>query len=118
MRDIEHLLQVAFFDYIKFKHKDLWKSASIFAIPMGGARSAITGARLKSEGCIRGVPDIFCCKPCGGFNGLWIELKSGKNKLTPEQDHFIQERLAQNYSCAVCYSLDSAIAVIERYLTS
>lgn len=31
----------------------------MYAIPNGGRRDAITGARLKAEGVLAGVPDIF-----------------------------------------------------------
>jgi len=118
MRSLEHQIQVAFFDYVGFKHPDLRRNISIFAIPNGGARSAITGKMLKDEGVSKGVFDVFCCVPRDGLHGLWIEFKSGKNKLTLEQEIFLQRRLSDGYSCAVCYSIDSAIAILEQYLNS
>ena len=40
------------------------------------------GARLKKKGVKSGVPDILIFEPKGKYNGLAIELKTGKNKLT------------------------------------
>ena len=38
----------------------------MYHIPNGGRRDAITGARLKAEGVVAGVPDIFLAVPRQG----------------------------------------------------
>lgn len=54
----------------------------IFAIPNGGARSLATAGRLKAEGVVKGVPDLFV--PAWE---LWIEMKRTKGgSLSPEQN--------------------------------
>lgn len=55
------------------------------------------GQILKRMGVKRGVSDFFICCPRGGFSGLWIELKVGNNKPTPEQYEFIHLMNSQNY---------------------
>ena len=52
----------------------------IFAIPNGGQRNAATGARLKAEGVVPGVPDLFI--PAWG---LFIEMKTLTGKVSLEQ---------------------------------
>jgi hypothetical protein len=118
MRNLEHSIQVALTDYVAYKHPKLYKSIAFFAIPNGGARSPATGAMLKAEGVHRGVFDLMVCVPRGMFHALFIELKAGKNKLTPEQKIFMESRIADNYSCVVCYSVNSAIEELEKYLAS
>jgi hypothetical protein len=54
----------------------------IFAIPNGGARNIATAARLKAEGVVKGVPDLFV--PSWE---LWIEMKRVKGSaVSPEQE--------------------------------
>ena len=47
----------------------------MYHIPNGGRRDKITGARLKAEGVVAGVPDVFLASPRQGFHGLYIEMK-------------------------------------------
>lgn len=47
-----------------------WPDVVIFAIPNGGARSASVAGRLKAEGVLPGVPDLFI--PAWR---VWIEMK-------------------------------------------
>jgi len=56
---------------------------TIFAVPNGGYRSKATGGRMKSEGLKAGVRDIFVPIQMGQLCGMWIEMKAGKNSLTP-----------------------------------
>ena len=53
----------------------------IFAIPNGGVRSPATAGRLKAEGVVKGVPDLFI----PGWE-TWIEMKRTKGgSISPEQ---------------------------------
>jgi hypothetical protein len=88
----------------------------LFSIPNGGKRSAVTGAIMKREGARAGVADLFLMK-CNLFNnGLFIELKVGKNKQQPSQETFEQDCRWAGYKYAVCRSLDEFIATITDYL--
>ena len=62
----------------------------MYHIPNGGRRDAITGARLKAEGVVAGVPDIFLAVPRQGFHGLYVELKRQKGgSLESSQEDII-----------------------------
>lgn len=67
----EHEEQVTLFAWFRMRHAGML----MYAIPNGGARSSITGARLRDEGVLAGVPDIFLPCPSGGKHGLYIEMK-------------------------------------------
>ena len=58
----------------------------IFAIPNGEKRAITVAKRLKAEGVVRGIPDLFIPQ----WN-LWVEMKriSG-GRLSPEQKGMIQ----------------------------
>jgi hypothetical protein len=85
-------------------------------IPNGGHRSKTTAIRLKAEGVKAGVPDICLPVPVGGFHGLYIELKAGKNKTTAEQDKWLDALTDNGYFAAVCYGWQAASKAIIDYL--
>lgn len=56
-----------------------------YSCPNGGKRNIREAARLKRQGVLAGVPDIFIAKPSRGYNGLYVEIKVGKNKPSEDQ---------------------------------
>lgn len=94
---------------------------SLFAIPNGGKRDAITAARLKAEGVRAGVPDIFLPVGKGRHLGLFIEMKrpgdlGRKGVVSDEQRDRITSLRMYGYACAVCYSWEYARSVLLVYL--
>ena len=79
-------------------------------LSQGAARKA------KQAGMVAGVPDIFLPVACGGYHGLYIELKVGKNTATKAQLEFMALVKKQGYLCRVCYGADEAINTIVDYL--
>lgn len=88
----------------------------IFAIPNGGKRNAREAGRMKAQGVTAGVSDLFIPEPNIAFHGLWIELKAGKNTLTPSQKEFIEQMKSRGYRTAVCRSLEQFIETVGWYL--
>ena len=88
---------------------------AMYHIANEGKRSASNGSRLKREGLKSGVSDI--CVPVAkcGYNNLYIELKSGKNKATKEQLDFIGLINKYGGKALVVYEADNAIEVIKAY---
>ena len=89
----------------------------LFSIPNGGKRGKATAAILSREGVQKGVPDLFLAVPRAPFNGLFIEMKWGKNKPSLEQVAMIERLKSQGYACELCYSFDEFRAIIAEYLT-
>jgi len=86
------------------------------SIPNGGARDAITGARLKREGTVRGMPDlVLLCARCGK-HGLFLEMKSQRGSLSQAQRDLFPLLEAQGYGVAVCRGWFAATETIEAYL--
>lgn len=113
----EHQEQSAVISWWALQHNNYGlPTFALFAVPNGGARDAITGGRLKDEGVRRGALDLILAKPSDQFHGLFLEMKVGSNKPTPEQNEYIDYLRANGYAVSVHWSADSAISAIKEYL--
>ena len=112
----EHQEQVALFQWAELQKCTMPELSLLFSIPNGGHRHKATGAKMKREGVKRGVPDIFLAVARGKHFGLFIEMKFGKNKPTPEQKTWLIELTWQGYTTEVCNGFEEAKQVIEKYL--
>lgn len=88
----------------------------LYHVPNGGKRDARTGRALKRQGVKAGVPDLCLPVARGGYHGLYIELKVGKNKTTRKQEEWINALRQQGYHVSVCYGWEEAKETIENYL--
>ena len=75
----------------------------MYHIPNGGRRDKITGARLKAEGVVAGVPDVFLASPRQGFHGLYIEMKRQRGgTVQATQKELITALRQAGYRVEVC----------------
>ena len=88
----------------------------IFAIPNGGARHIVTAVKLKAEGVLAGVPDLFLMVPKGEWHGMFIEMKAKTGNVSDKQKDFMAAANAMNYKTIVCYGFDDAKTSIINYL--
>ena len=88
----------------------------LFHIPNGGKRSKTEAAIFKAMGVKAGVPDLCLPVARGGFAGLYIEMKYGKNKPTDNQKQWIADLKSEGYKVEVCYSGEEATRTLEAYL--
>jgi hypothetical protein len=112
----EHDEQVGVFNKLRSCEQDHPDLAFVFAVPNGGARHPAVAGRLKAEGVKRGVPDICIPIPRKGFHGLFIEMKVGKNTITPDQKAYRDFLIRQGYDHAVCYGQEEALTRMGTYL--
>ena len=116
MRDLEHKIQctcVRWFRMQYHQYGDL-----LFAVPNGGARDAVTGAKLKDEGVLAGVADLILLLPRQGYHALCIEMKtpSKASRQQPSQKSWQKTVEAQGYRYVVCRSIDDFVTAIDGYL--
>lgn len=116
MMQHEEAEQAALFEWAAYKSGQWPELAYMFHIPNGGLRSKATAARMKAAGVKPGVPDIFLPATRGRYAGLFIEMKYGKNKPSPEQQRYLDRLEREGYAVAVCYGCDEAIESITAYL--
>lgn len=113
----EHQEQVTFFDVLRSNEARYPFLKWVHAIPSGGHRHPAVAGKLKAEGARRGIADI--CLPFKGWDDIYpcayIEMKVGRNKLTPEQTEFRDFIIEQGYAFRVCYSADEALDFVETY---
>jgi hypothetical protein len=76
----ESVHQVSFVNWFRATYPGVL----IFAIPNGGARNPRVAEKLKFEGVVRGIPDLYV--PAGK---LWIEMKTEKGRLSDFQKEMI-----------------------------
>ena len=98
-------------------NEHIWPElALMYHTPNEGKRT--NGAILKAAGMKKGVPDICLPIPQKGYHGLYIELKKGNRKPTPEQEHYMAILNTWGYKALVCRGAEAAKTVILEYLRS
>ena len=109
-------MQCACVRWFRLAHHKI--ASLLFAVPNGGARSAITGAILKAEGVTKGVADLLLLVPNSQFHGLCIEMKTKQGHQSPSQKEWQCAVEAQGYKYIVVRSLDQFMGDVTRYLTN
>lgn len=126
----EHDEQVAVIDWARW-HIDRYPALRyLFSIPNGAKlpyKKAIRGGRaisispqrtkLLKEGLKSGVSDLSIAVRRGGYAGLWLELKHGDNEPTKEQYLWLAGMLEEGYYADWCAGSETAIKIIEWYLS-
>lgn len=108
--------QVAIFEWADWNKYRVPELELLYHVPNGGKRDIKTAIKLKQEGVKAGVPDIVLPVSRGGYHGLYIELKVGKNKPTKEQKEWLESLKQEGYYTTWCIGSQEAIKVIEEYL--
>lgn len=90
----------------------------MYAVPNGGSRNVIEARNLKRQGVKSGVPDICLPVAAGGYHGLYIELKVGKNKPSENQEHWLEYLNKAGYMTKVCYGFQEARETIAGYISN
>lgn len=112
----EHQEQKTFFAWCLRHCEEYEDLDSIYAIPNGGNRDAITGKHLKEEGLRAGIPDMFLPVARKGLHGLYVEMKTRKGgKISDKQAHWLKRLKRQGYQTTVCEGFGEARKTIMRY---
>lgn len=88
----------------------------LYHIPNGGKRNKAEATRFKMQGVKAGVSDLHLPAARGGYFGLYIEMKYGKNKPTENQIEFMNDMRQQGYKAIVAYGAEEAITALREYL--
>ena len=112
-------IQTACVKWFRYQHSDI--KDLLFSIPNGiplanqNIRTKIYN-KLKEEGLQAGVPDLFLAVGNSIYNGMFIEIKSKRDRLRKKQVDMIRALEQQNYKCVVVRSVDEFIEIVDEYL--
>ena len=124
----EHELQSAAVLWFRYQYSPFQKL--LFAIPNGGKRPkkeytnragqvkrySPEAQRLKKEGVVEGVLDLFLSVPRGRYHGVYLETKTEKGTLSDEQEVFIHEVQNQGYKVVVYRTIEQFMSAINDYM--
>lgn len=113
--DEEHRIQQACVQWFNLKFPHL--RGRLFAVPNGGRRDAVTGAKLKAEGVVPGVSDLILLKSNRRYGALLIEMKTAKGRQSDNQ-RWWQSVITENdeYKYVVCHSFDDFMREVTDYI--
>lgn len=115
MQNYEHQLQTACVRWFAYAYPDL--RGRLFAVPNGGRRDGVTGARLKAEGVVAGVADLILLKPNRHYAALLIEMKTPTGRQSAAQRAWQALITANNeYLYTLCRSFDDFRLIVQTYL--
>lgn len=102
----EHEEQAAFIKWFRLQYP----GALVFAIPNGGNRNIVTASKLKAEGVLAGVPDLFIPDWC-----LFIEMKRQKGgRVSDEQKEVMAHLCGCGYRCIVAHGCEDAMLQVKN----
>lgn len=104
----EHVEQREFVAWFRKAHP----TVRILAIPNGSQRSRTTGAKLKAEGVVAGVPDLLVPAWC-----LWVEMKRAEGgSVSAEQRDWHAYLRSIGHTVIVCRGFSQAKEEIEAFV--
>lgn len=112
--DEEHRIQCACVNWFRLQYPT--HATALFAVPNGGRRDRVSGAKLKAEGVLPGVSDLILLVARRGCYGLLIEMKTERGKQSPAQKEWARDMAARGYLYVVCHSFDEFREAIDDYL--
>lgn len=112
--DEEHRIQCACVNWFRLQYPD--HASALFAVPNGGRRDRVSGAKLKAEGVLPGVSDLILLLPRGRHHGLLIEMKTERGKQSQAQRDWQRDMVHRGYKYLVIRSIDEFIDMVTDYL--
>lgn len=114
--DAEHRIQEACVRWFNLEYPEL--RGRLFAVPNGGRRDAVTGAKLKAEGVVAGVSDLILLKSTHRYGALLIEMKTPNGRQS-EHQRWWQSVICDKdeYKYVLCRSLNDFMREVSDYLT-
>lgn len=110
----ESRLQTSCVTWFRLQYPSLGRL--LFAVPNGGARSAVEARIMKGEGITAGVSDLVLLKGSGTYSSLCIEMKSIAGKQTELQGSWQELAEKHGNKYVVCRSFDEFREVVSEYL--
>ena len=119
-RDLEHMEQIQVVEWVRFQIADgkhVEELELFHSSPNGGKRDPRTAVKLKNEGTLSGIPDLFLPVKRGVYSGLYIEMKQAEGgRISPNQAKVQAGLRKQGFMVVNCWTAVSAIDCLQTYL--
>ena len=115
-RNEEHRIQAGIVRWSRLMEKRYPYLKLLHAIPNGCNRDAATGAAMKREGVLAGIPDLHLPVASGTVHSLYIEVKAPLGRLSKAQKAMRDELQVWGNRVEVVRSTQEGIEVIRDYL--
>ena len=112
--DEEHRIQSSCVRWFRLQYPSM--RHNLFAVPNGGRRDKVSGAKLKAEGVLAGVADLALLKSNRFYGALLIEMKTRKGRQSEAQAGWQSLITKDGYKYVVCRSLDDFISEVRDYI--
>ena len=112
----EHHLQTSCVNWFRYQYPQY--RHNLFAVPNGGRRDKVTGAKMKEEGVLAGVADLILLKSNAQYGALLIEMKDQKGRQSESQKEWQQLIEADGYKYVICRSFEDFVREVASYLSS
>ncbi len=115
--EVEHRIQQACVRWFNLQYPYL--RGRLFAVPNGGRRDVVTGAKLKAEGVVAGVADLILLVTNKAHGALLIEMKKpgGIQSAAQRQWQEIVTRGGE-YKYVICRSIYDFMREIRDFLNN
>lgn len=115
--EVEHRIQQACVRWFNLQYPYL--RGRLFAVPNGGRRDVVTGAKLKAEGVVAGVADLILLVTNKAHGALLIEMKKPGGIQSAAQRQW-QEIVTTNgeYKYVICRSIYDFMREIRDFLNN
>lgn len=110
----EHRLQTSCVAWYRYRFPKM--RHNLFAIPNGGRRDRLTGAKLKEEGVLAGVADLILLKSNRFYGALLIEMKTSKGRQSENQKQWQSLITKDGYKYVICRNIDDFQREVINYL--
>lgn len=112
----EEILQEYCIIWFDYQYPHLQKN--LFAVPNGGKRDKVTGAKLKRQGVRAGVSDLIFLYPTINYPFAGIELKTTDGTQKKEQKVFQKSVESVGGLYILIRSFDEFKNFIDKYMTN
>lgn len=113
--DEEHRIQSSCVRWFRARYPSM--RHNLFAVPNGGRRDKVSGAKLKEEGVLAGVADLILLKSNHFYGALLIEMKTSKGRQSDSQLSWQSSITRDGYKYVVCRSLDDFMREVKLYVS-
>lgn len=115
VKNEEHQIQCGIVMWARRSTFPIFLLHSTGHVPNGGLRDIRVARKMKDEGQLAGVPDLFLPHAAHGYHGLYIEVKSPKCVLSEVQETIHALLQKHGYAVEIVMSIEEGVKLLQWY---